>query len=306
MADVVGSDAVTSTRRYDAWADEHVVTLADARLDKHARMAGDPFAFLRGTYYQWVLRVAEALPKIPGPVVLAVGDLHVENFGTWRDAEGRLVWGVNDLDEADHRPAAGDLLRLAASAHLAERGGALLLREEEIVAALLDGYADAVGRGGSAVILDSPHPPELVPLLPARRAQRWWARLLDNPQVADPPAEAADLLTGAMPPGAGQSRFHRRRAGMGSRDHERIVAVAWTAIDREVEPDHLTSLWIPVLEAPVSKVKSRGWPSTSHSMAGVTPLRNIRVLETLFSTAPPARNSPSRVNVIRPSAASTG
>jgi len=32
--------------------------------------------------------------------VLAVGDLHVENFGTWRDAEGRLIWGVNDFDES--------------------------------------------------------------------------------------------------------------------------------------------------------------------------------------------------------------
>jgi len=36
--------------------------------------------------------------------VLAVGDLHVENFGTWRDAEGRLIWGVNDFDEAWRLP----------------------------------------------------------------------------------------------------------------------------------------------------------------------------------------------------------
>ena len=27
------------------------------------------------------------------PQVLSVGDLHLENFGTWRDADGRLVWG---------------------------------------------------------------------------------------------------------------------------------------------------------------------------------------------------------------------
>lgn len=32
--------------------------------------------------------------------MLAIGDLHVENYGTWRDAEGRWVWGVNDFDEA--------------------------------------------------------------------------------------------------------------------------------------------------------------------------------------------------------------
>ena len=51
--------------------------------------------------------------------VLALGDLHIENFGTWRDIEGRLVWGVNDFDEACELPHTLDLVRLAASAHLA-------------------------------------------------------------------------------------------------------------------------------------------------------------------------------------------
>ena len=44
-----------------------------------------------------------------------VGDLHVENFGTWRDVEGRLVWGVNDFDEAYALPYTNDLVRLVAS-----------------------------------------------------------------------------------------------------------------------------------------------------------------------------------------------
>ena len=48
--------------------------------------------------------------------LLCVGDLHVENFGVWRDAEGRLVWGVNDFDEACEAAFAGDLVRLLASA----------------------------------------------------------------------------------------------------------------------------------------------------------------------------------------------
>jgi uncharacterized protein (DUF2252 family) len=50
------------------------------------------------------------------PQVLAVGDLYTENFGTWRDAEGRLVWGVNDLDEAHPLPYTNDLVRLATRA----------------------------------------------------------------------------------------------------------------------------------------------------------------------------------------------
>ena len=55
--------------------------------------------------------------------MLAVGDIHVENFGTWRDAEGRLVWGVNDFDEAARMPYAIDIVRLATSAVLAEVQG---------------------------------------------------------------------------------------------------------------------------------------------------------------------------------------
>ena len=50
---------------------------------------------------------------------LGVGDLHVENFGTWRDAESRLVWGINDFDEACCLPYTQDLVRLAASARFA-------------------------------------------------------------------------------------------------------------------------------------------------------------------------------------------
>src|SRR5216683_5892811 len=34
------------------------------------------------------------------PQIVAVGDLHVGSFGTWRDGEGRLCWGVDDFDEA--------------------------------------------------------------------------------------------------------------------------------------------------------------------------------------------------------------
>ena len=53
------------------------------------------------------------------PQILSVGDLHVENFGTWRDSDGRLIWGINDFDEAAVYPYTMDLVRLATSAVLA-------------------------------------------------------------------------------------------------------------------------------------------------------------------------------------------
>jgi len=45
-----------------------------------------------------------------------------KNFGTWRDGDGRLVWGVNDFDEAAVMPYPLDLVRLAASIRLAPGG----------------------------------------------------------------------------------------------------------------------------------------------------------------------------------------
>ncbi len=63
-----------------------------------------PFAFMRATFYRWVqLWKDQCRVEAAAPSVLAVGDLHIENFGTWRDAEGRLIWGVNDFDEAHRR-----------------------------------------------------------------------------------------------------------------------------------------------------------------------------------------------------------
>src|SRR5215472_9379873 len=94
-------DIVQATAEYEAWLGERL-TLVHSDLDKkHRDMASDAFIFLRATFYRW----AQLFPKRcsvinQAPTVLAVGDLQIENFGTWRDIEGRLIWGINDLDEA--------------------------------------------------------------------------------------------------------------------------------------------------------------------------------------------------------------
>src|SRR5258708_38073792 len=72
--------------------------------------------FLRATYFRWTRKIGTLCPELmDAPQVLSVGDLHLENFGTWRDADGRLVWVVNDFDEAAVMPYPLDLVRLAAS-----------------------------------------------------------------------------------------------------------------------------------------------------------------------------------------------
>ena len=91
-------------------------------------MGEDAFSFLRATLYRWAQQWHEVCHEVAGaPRVLAIGDLHTNSFGTWRDAEGRLAWGVDDFDEAYPLPYTSDLLRPARSARIAIDGGQLSL-----------------------------------------------------------------------------------------------------------------------------------------------------------------------------------
>jgi uncharacterized protein (DUF2252 family) len=109
-----------ATAKYEAWLSRRIHLITPDLDFKHAQMRSAPFPFLRATFYRW----AQVWPEVceeaaRAPVVLAVGDLHIENFGTWRDIEGRLIWGINDFDEAWRLPYTNDLIRLATSALLA-------------------------------------------------------------------------------------------------------------------------------------------------------------------------------------------
>jgi uncharacterized protein (DUF2252 family) len=76
-------DIREATRSYETWLGRRTeIVRADLRL-KHARMAESPFIFLRATFYRWIQLWPTVCPTIvDAPAVLAVGDLHLENFGT--------------------------------------------------------------------------------------------------------------------------------------------------------------------------------------------------------------------------------
>lgn len=129
-----------SVERYDSWLATQLKGDVD-KLDlaaKHKKMAEGPFQFLRATYWRWAETIFQVCPELKrAPDVLAVGDIHLENYGTWRDREGRLIWGVNDFDEAAQMPYAIDLVRLAASAMLGEVPG---VDQQAICDSILAGY----------------------------------------------------------------------------------------------------------------------------------------------------------------------
>ena len=86
---------VEDNRAFETWLARHCdVVRADIGY-KHEQMETSAFVFLRATYFRWARKIGSWCPELmDAPPVLAVGDLHLENFGTWRDADGRLVWGV--------------------------------------------------------------------------------------------------------------------------------------------------------------------------------------------------------------------
>ncbi len=129
---------------YEKWLAGQCAVVKKDLKKKHERMRKHPFAFLRGTYFRWARRIEALCPGLAkAPAVLCVGDVHLENFGTWRDSEGRWVWGVNDFDEAATMPYAFDLVRLVASAHLAP---GLAIEIDDIAAAVLKGYRRGLER----------------------------------------------------------------------------------------------------------------------------------------------------------------
>ncbi|MGK5730914.1 DUF2252 domain-containing protein [Streptomyces sp. URMC 124] len=115
---------------------------------KFRKMAASAFAFYRGTACLFYKDLAAEAPEgAAGPYldertsrVWIHGDLHAENFGTYMDAGGRLVFNVNDFDEAYVGPFTWDLKRFAASVALIGYTKAL---SDEMITELVRIYAAA-------------------------------------------------------------------------------------------------------------------------------------------------------------------
>src|SRR6185503_7911742 len=171
---------------------------------------------------------------------LAVGDLHLQNFGAWRDAEARLCWGVNDFDEAHALAYTGDLVRLATSAVLAVADGVLRARPHAIADAILEGYAARLAKGGEPYVLEERNGALRAMAYRAEsEPKRWWKKLEDELFTVRPPDEARALLAADWPGrAAGKLRFCHRSAGLGSLGRPRFVAIAdWhgSRVAREVK-----------------------------------------------------------------------
>ena len=156
---------------------------------KFRKMAASAFAFYRGTACLFYADLDDG--KDTGPYLTARtarvwihGDLHAENFGTYLDANGRLVFNVNDFDEAFVGPFTWDLKRFAASVALIGYTKAL---GDDVISHLVTVYATAYRERIRLLAKGEQVPPLTLdtaggPLLDALRSARTRTRvgLLDS------------------------------------------------------------------------------------------------------------------------------
>jgi len=227
--------AVEYTREYEEWLQSVIPhpLVPDDLAYKHELMSDrdDPFAFFRATYHLWVKRwAADAGELADAPRVLAIGDIHLENFGTWRDADGRLCWGVNDFDECDDLPWTHDLVRLAASVRFAKRGGQLDVKLGKACDLILSGYCDTLNANGMPFVLEEHHADLRAMAMAAdREPVQFWDKMkkLLNLPPADLPDDARTVLAVDRPKGLSDVAFRPRpKAGVGSLGRPRYVALA--------------------------------------------------------------------------------
>ena len=222
------TNIVQSTRDYEAWLRAQLGSdLVEADLDrKHAKMRAGAFPFLRATYWRWAEIILDLCPDMAAaPALLAIGDTHLENFGTWRDQEGRLVWGANDFDDAATMPYPLDLVRLATSAALARTDGSVSVGA--IATAILGGYRRGLAQP-MPVILERDHKwLRKAVLLPDAERKDFWDKFAALQACERPPAKKyLQALQASLPDPAIAFAPKPRTAGTGSLGRPRYVALA--------------------------------------------------------------------------------
>ncbi|MEU5548516.1 MULTISPECIES: DUF2252 domain-containing protein [unclassified Micromonospora] len=128
---------------------------------KFRKMAASPFAFYRGSASVFYADqrgdfADERFLDEQTSRVWIHGDLHAENFGTYMNGSGQLVFNVNDFDEAYVGPFTWDLRRFVASVALIGYTKAL---SDRVISDLVTAFAEhyltelrAIAAGGDDAI----------------------------------------------------------------------------------------------------------------------------------------------------------
>ena len=135
-------DVIHAIQTFNAGRDPERLAL------KYANMRASPFVFLRGTCHLFYRRLPDAPVLAEAPAVWCCGDLHLQNFGSYKGDNRLVYFDINDFDESALAPASWDLLRFLASV-LVGAGSMDVKKKEagELCDAFLDGYCQTLVSG---------------------------------------------------------------------------------------------------------------------------------------------------------------
>lgn len=116
---------------------------------KYRAMTQSPFAFFRGTAHLFWEDLARADAGLPdSPLVWACGDLHLDNFGSFRGDNGLAYFDLNDFDESALGYVAWEVSRFVTSVYVAASTFRVSRTDaHELVRLFLNAYQTALTDG---------------------------------------------------------------------------------------------------------------------------------------------------------------
>ncbi|MEH1888681.1 MAG: DUF2252 family protein [Nostoc sp.] len=115
---------------------------------KYKAMRSDVFTFYRGTCHLFYEDFPKDFPLNAAPTVWICGDLHLENFGSYKGDNRLVYFDINDFDEACLAPCTWDVVRFITSVIVGSH--ALKVNESEALYLsnyFLDAYSNALAKG---------------------------------------------------------------------------------------------------------------------------------------------------------------
>ncbi len=136
------TDCITSIADFNAGLDPERLAL------KFKAMRSNAFVFFRGTCHLFYERLPDLGDLAKAPTSWNCGDLHLENFGSFKGENGLVYFDMNDFDEALLAPCIWDLIRVVASIRLARAGMGIKKSEiDALCASFVAAYAAALQTG---------------------------------------------------------------------------------------------------------------------------------------------------------------
>jgi uncharacterized protein (DUF2252 family) len=135
-------DAVREIEAFNAGRD------AERLRMKYRAMRANPFAFLRGSCHLFYARLAREGVLKSAPRVWVCGDLHLENFGSYKGDNRLSYFDITDFDESALAPASWDLVRFLTSLQVGASTFSIgEAKAQRLGRIFVDAYATALAAG---------------------------------------------------------------------------------------------------------------------------------------------------------------